>query len=84
MKLKQIHLLYPAGFHNPVFDHIIRADGAVKKGRGRIVKPEVLLDSGSGVVGIAILASIRAAIIHADIDAGHTAALFALILILGK
>ena len=29
--VEQIHLLYLAGFHSPVFDRIFRADGAVKK-----------------------------------------------------
>ena len=48
------------------------------------MKSEVLPNSGSGVIGVAILASIQAAIIHADIDAGHTATLFTLILILGQ
>ena len=83
-KLKQVHLLYLAGIHSPVFDHIIRADGAVKKRRGWIVKPEILMDSGSGMIGIAIPASIQAAIVHTDINAGHTAARFPLILILGQ
>ena len=82
--LKQVHLLYFARFHSPVFDHIIRADGAVKKRRGRIVKSEVLLNSGSGVIGVAIVASIQTAIVHADINACHATAFFSLILILGQ
>lgn len=48
------------------------------------MKFEVLLDGGRGVVGVAILASIQAAIVHTNIDAGHTAALFPLIFIFGQ
>ena len=48
------------------------------------MKSEVLPNSGSGVIGVAILASVQAAIVHADIDACHAAALFTLILILGQ
>ena len=47
------------------------------------MKFEIPLDSGRGVIGVAIFASVQAAIVHADIDAGHTAALFPLVLILG-
>ena len=46
------------------------------------MKIEILLDSDRGVIGVAILAAIQTAIIHADIDAGHTTAFFSLILIL--
>ena len=39
------------------------------------MQTKILLDSGSGVIGIAILASIQSAIVHANVDAGHTAVL---------
>ena len=45
------------------------------------MESEVLLNSDSGVIGIAILASIQAAIVHADINACHAAAFFPLVLI---
>ena len=48
------------------------------------MESEILLDSGSGVIGVAILASVQAAIVHADINACHAAAFFPLILILGQ
>lgn len=48
------------------------------------MKSEVLPNSGSGVIGVAILASVKTAIVHADIDACHAPALFTLILILGQ
>ena len=48
------------------------------------MKLEILLNSGSGVIGIAILAAIQTTIVHADINACHAAALFPLILILGQ
>ena len=48
------------------------------------MKPEIFLDSGSGVIGIAILTSVQAAIVHADINACHAAAFFSLILIFGQ
>ena len=48
------------------------------------MESEILLDSGSGVIGVAILASVQATIVHADIDAGHTTAFSSLILILGQ
>ena len=48
------------------------------------MKFEIPLDGGRGVIGIAILASIQATIVNADINAGHTAAFFPLILILGQ
>lgn len=46
------------------------------------METKALLDSGSGVISIAILASVQAAIVHTDIDAGHTTTFFPLILIL--
>jgi len=84
LKLKQVHLLYLAGFHSPVFDHIIRADGTVKKRRGWIMEAEVLPDSSGRMIGIAILAPVRAAVVHADINACHAAAFFPLVLVLGQ
>ena len=48
------------------------------------MKSEVLPNSGSGVIGIAILASVQTAIVHADINACHATARFPLILILGQ
>ena len=48
------------------------------------MESEILLDGGSGVIGIAILASVQAAVVHADIDACHAAAFFPLVLILGQ
>ena len=48
------------------------------------MKSEVLPNSGSGVIGVAILASVQTAIVHADIDACHAPARFTLILILGQ
>jgi hypothetical protein len=77
-------LLYFAGFHSPVFDDILRPDVAIKKRREWIVESEIPLDSVRGVISIAILASIQAAIVHADIDAGHATAFFSLILIFGR
>ena len=48
------------------------------------MKFEIPLDSGRGVIGVAILAAIQAAIVHANIDTCHAAALFPLILVLGQ
>ena len=48
------------------------------------MESKVLLDSSNGVIGIAILTSVQAAIVHADINACHTTVFFPLVLILGK
>ena len=48
------------------------------------MESEILLDSGSGVIGVAILASVQATIVHTDIDACHAATFFPLILVLGQ
>ena len=46
------------------------------------MESEVLLNSDSGVIGIAILACVQTAIVHANINACHASAFFPLILIL--
>ena len=48
------------------------------------MESEVLLNSDSGVIGIAILACVQTAIVHANINACHASTLFPLILILGQ
>ena len=48
------------------------------------METKVLLGSGSGVIGIAILASIQAAVVHANVNTCHASTLFPLILILGQ
>ena len=68
---KILHCVAKTSGTMPIFHAVIGID---QQGRRRIMCLNILTDSGRGVVG--------AAIIHTDINAGHTDAFIPLILVL--
>ncbi len=45
---------------------------------------DISADGGRGVVGVAVFAAVGAAIVHPNVDAGHTSACLPLILVFGQ